>query len=217
MKFAVIGLGSFGGHCAKTLYKNGHEVLAVDSNKDRIEEMKTYVSHAVNMEAAGKENLEALGLQEMDVVVVSLGPNMEASILTVLFLHEMRVKRIVAKALSEDHLKILEAVGATEVIYPERDMAIKTALKLSNPNVLEYLPLPSGFGIQEIAPPEKFIGKSLRELDLRNKLGILVIAIRELVPEKINLAPSADFVIKDSDIMVIIGEDAQLAKLAKSR
>jgi trk system potassium uptake protein TrkA len=160
MKFAVIGLGSFGGHCAKTLYKNGHEVLAVDSNKDRIEEMKTYVSHAVNMEAAGKENLEALGLQEMDVVVVSLGPNMEASILTVLFLHEMRVKRIVAKALSEDHLKILEAVGATEVIYPERDMAIKTALKLSNPNVLEYLPLPSGFGIQEIAPPEKFIPKS---------------------------------------------------------
>jgi len=108
-------------------------------------------------------------------------------------------------------------VGATEVIYPERDMAIKTALKVSNPNVLECLPLPSGFGIQEIAPPEKFIGKSIHELDLRNKLGILVIAIRELVPEKINLAPSADLVIKDSDIMVIIGEDAQLAKLAKSR
>jgi trk system potassium uptake protein TrkA len=217
MKFAVIGLGSFGGHFAKTLYENGHEVLAVDSLKDRIEEMKTYVSHAVNMEAAVKENLEALGLEDMDVVVVSLGPNMEASILTVLYLHEMRVKRIVAKALSEDHLKILESVGATEVIYPERDMAIKTALRLSNPNVLEYLPLTSGFSIQEIAPPEKFIGKSIRELDLRNKLGILVIAIRELVPEKINLSPSADFVIKDSDIMVILGEDVQLSKLAKSR
>ncbi len=216
MKFAVIGLGSFGGHFAKTLYENGHEVLAVDSDKDRIEEMKTYVSHAVNMEAAVKENLEALGLEEMDVVLVSLGPNMEASILTVLYLHEMRVKRILAKALSEDHLKILESVGATEVIYPERDMAIKTALRLSNPNVLEYLPLPSGFSIQEIAPPEKFIGKSIRELDLRNRLGILVIAIRELVPEKINLSPSADFVIKDSDIMVILGEDAQLSKLAKS-
>jgi trk system potassium uptake protein TrkA len=217
MKFAVIGLGSFGGHFAKTLYKEGHEVLAVDIRKERIEEMKSYVSHAVHMDAAVKENLEALGIREMDVIVVSLGPKMEASILTVLYLREMQVKRIVAKAVSEDHLKILEAVGAKEVIYPERDMAIKTALKLSSPNVLEYLPLPSGFGIQEIAPPEKFIGKSLRELDLRRKLGILVIAVRELVPEKINLAPAGDVVIKDSDILVILGEDAQLTKLTKSR
>jgi len=217
MKFAVIGLGSFGGHFAQTLYREGHEVLAVDIRKERIEEMKSHVSHAVHMDAAVKENLEALGLRDMDVVVVSLGPNMEASILTVLYLREMRVRRIVAKAVSQDHLKILEAVGAKEVIYPEKDMAIKTALKLSSPNVLEYLPLPSGFGIQEIAPPEKFIGKSLRELDLRRRLGILVIAVRELVPEKINLAPSGDFVIKDSDILVILGEDAQLAKLTRSR
>jgi len=215
MKFAVIGLGSFGGHFAKTLYENGHEVLAVDRNRDRIEEMKTYVSHAVSMEAPVRENLEALDLEEMDVVVVSLGSDMEASILTVLYLHEMKVKRIVAKALSEDHLKILEAVGAAEVIYPERDMAIKTALVLSNPNILDYIPLPSGFSIQEIAPPDKFIGKSLRELDLRNKSGILVVAIRELVPEKIHLSPPADFVIKDSDILVILGEDVQLSKLAK--
>ena len=213
MKFAVIGLGSFGSNVAKTLYERKNEVLAVDVSKEKIEEVKAFVSHAVNMDAADNENLQALGIKEMDVVVVSLGPDMEASILTVLYLHEIGVKRIVAKALTEDHAKILEAVGATEVIYPEKDMAIRTALKLSCPSILEYLPLTSGVGIQEIAPPEKFIGRSLKELDLRNKYGIQVIAIKELIPEKTNFVPRADFVIKDSDILVIMGEEKKLQKI----
>jgi trk system potassium uptake protein TrkA len=213
MKFAVIGLGSFGSNIAKTLYEKGNEVLAVDEDKDKIEEVKNFVSHAINMDSADKENLQAMGIKDMDVVIVSLGPEMEASILTVLYLNELGARRIVAKALTEDHAKILESVGATEVIYPEKDMAIKTALKLSCPNVLEYLPLISGFGIQEIAPPEKFIGKNLRELDLRNKYGIQVIAIKELIPEKTTFVPKADFVLKDSDILVIMGEDKQLEKI----
>jgi len=213
MKFAVIGLGSFGSNIAKTLYEKGNEVLAVDEDKEKIDEVKNFVSHAVHMDAADKENLQALGIKDMDVVIVSLGPEMEASILTVLYLNEMGTKRIVAKALTEDHAKILESVGATETIYPEKDMAIKTALKLSCPNVLEYLPLISGFGIQEIAPPEKFIGKNLRELDLRNKYGIQVIAIKELIPEKTTFIPKAEFVLKDSDILVIMGEDKQLEKI----
>jgi trk system potassium uptake protein TrkA len=215
MKFAVIGLGSFGGNVAKTLYEKKHEVMAVDKNKEKVEELKSYVTHAVNTDAAVKENLQALDIQEMDVVVVSLGPEMEASILTVLYLHEMGVQHIVAKALTEDHGKILDAVGATEVIYPEKDMAIKTALRLGNPNVLEYLPLLSGIDLQEIAPPEKFIGKSLRELDLRNKYGIQVIAIKEIIPERTTIVPKADFVIKDSDILILIGEQEQLDKIGK--
>ena len=213
MKFAVIGLGSFGSNVAKTLYEKKHEVLAVDTDKEKIAEIKTLVSHAVHMDAAIKENLRALDIQEMDVVVVSLGPEMEASILTVLYLHELGAARIVAKALTEDHGKILDAVGATEVIYPEKDMAIKTALRLSNPNILEYLPLLSGVDIQEIAPPEKFIGKSLKQIDLRNKYGVQVIAIKELITEKTTLIPPADFVIKDSDILILMGDPAQLEKI----
>ncbi len=216
MKFAVIGLGSFGSNVAKTLYEKDHEVLAVDRDKNKIEEVKTFVSDAVHMNSAVKENLQALEIQEMDVVVVSLGPEMEASILTVLYLKELGASRIVAKALTEDHGKILDAVGATEVIYPEKDMAIKTALRLSNPNVLEYLPLISGIDIQEIAPPEKFIGKSLRELDLRNKYGVQVIAIKEIIPEKTTYIPMADFVIKDSDILIMIGEPKQLDKINRA-
>jgi trk system potassium uptake protein TrkA len=204
MKFAVIGLGSFGSNVAKTLYGKKHEVLAVDKDKERIEELKTLVTHAVHMDAAVKDNLRALEIQEMDVVVVSLGPKMEASILTVLYLHELG-----------DHGKILDAVGATEVIYPEKDMAIKTALRLSNPNILEYLPLLSGIDIQEIAPPEKFLGKSLKELDLRNKYGVQVIAIKEIIAEKTTFIPKSDFVIKDSDILILMGEQKHLDKINK--
>lgn len=213
MKFAIIGLGSFGSNVAKTLYEKKHEVLAVDTDKEKIEELKTLVTHAVNMDAAVKENLRALDIQEMDVVVVSLGPEMESSILTVLYLHELGADRIVAKALTEDHGKILEAVGATEVIYPEKDMAIKTALRLSNPNILEYLPLLSGIDIQEIAPPDKFVGKSLRELDLRNKFGVQIIAIKEIIAEKTTYIPDANFVIKDSDILILMGDHNQLDKI----
>ncbi|MGQ9673234.1 MAG: potassium channel family protein [Candidatus Aminicenantales bacterium] len=213
IKFAIIGLGSFGSNIARTLYERGHEVLAIDKDKEKIELAKSFSTHAVLMDSADKESLEAVGIREMDIVVVSLGPEMEASILTVLHLHELGIKRIIAKALTEDHAKILEAVGATEVIYPEKDMAIRTALRLTNPNVLECLPLMSGISIQEIAPPEKFIGKSLKELDLRNKYGIQVIAVRELVPERTIYVPRADFIIKDSDVLIVMGEEKQLDKL----
>jgi trk system potassium uptake protein TrkA len=213
IKFAVIGLGSFGSNVAKTLYEHGHEVLAIDKDKATVEAAKSFSSHAVLMDSAEMENLVGVGIREVDVVVVSLGPEMEASILTVLHLHELGLKRIVAKALTEDHAKILEAVGATEVIYPEKDMAIRTALRLTSPNVMECLPLMSGVSIQEIAPPDKFIGKSLKELDLRNKYGIQVIAIRELVPERTVYVPKADFVLKDSDVLIVMGDEKKLEKL----
>ena len=213
MKFAVIGMGSFGANLARTLFERGNEVLAIDRDKDMTEAAKNFTTNAVTTEAAIKENLEVLGVDEMDVVVVSLGHQLEASVMTVLFLHELGVKRIVAKALSEDHAKVLAAVGATEVIYPEKDMAIRTALRLSSPDVIEYLPLVSGITIQEIAPPVRFIGKTLKELDLINKHGLQVIAIKEVISDRITFIPKADFVIKDSDILVIIGEEKKLSKL----
>ncbi len=216
MKFAVIGLGSFGFNVARTLYERGYEVVAIDKDKDRIEEAKSFSSHAVLTDASAKENLEALGIRDMDVVVVSLGSAMEASILTVLHLHELGIKRIVAKASTEDHGKILDAVGATEVINPEKDMAVRTALKLTSPHILECLPLVSGVSIEEVAPPERFIGKSLRELDLRNKYGIQVIAVRELIPERTVYVPPADFVIKDSDVLIVMGDEKMLDKMTSS-
>ncbi|MCI4444905.1 MAG: TrkA family potassium uptake protein [Candidatus Aminicenantes bacterium] len=213
MKFAIIGLGSFGTYLAKTLYEKGHEVLVIDKDKDKVEEAKNYSNQAVWMDSADKESLLALGVQEMDVVIVSLGPEMESSILTVLYLHELGVKKIMAKALSADHGKILEAIGATEVIYPERDMAIRLAQKLSSKNVLEYLPLSENISIQEIVPPEAFIGKKLKDLNLTNRYRVQVVAVKQLVPEKLIFIPGADFVIKDSDILVVMGEEDNIKEL----
>ncbi|HRD02523.1 MAG TPA: TrkA family potassium uptake protein [Candidatus Saccharicenans sp.] len=213
MKFAIIGLGSFGSYLARTLYDKGHEVMVIDKNKDRVEEAKDFSTQAVWMDSADKESLKALGVQDMDVVVVSLGPEMEPSILTVLYLHELGVSRIMAKALSGDHGKILEAIGATDVIYPERDMAIRLAQKLSSRNVLEYLPLAENISIQEIVPPESFIGKKLKDLNLTNRYHVQVIAIKQLVPEKLIFIPGADFVIKDSDVLVVMGEEDNIAEL----
>ncbi|MFC2170138.1 potassium channel family protein [Acidobacteriota bacterium] len=213
MKFAVIGLGSFGFHVAKTLFKKGNEVLTIDKSKEKIEEIKTFVSHAIIMDTTSKENLQALELLDMDVIIVSSGPELESSILTVLFLKEIGVKWIVAKALTEDHAKILDAVGAHEVFYPEKDMAIKIAYKLSSPNLLEFFPLTSGISIEEIAPPEKFIGKSLKKLDLINKYDIQIIAIKEVISDKTIFIPKADFIIKDSDILIIMGKEKQLAMI----
>lgn len=213
MKFAVIGLGSFGSYLAKTLYEKGHDVLVIDKDKDKVEEARDFSTQAVWMDSADKESLQALGIQDMDVVIVSLGPEMEPSILTVLYLHELGVNKILAKALSVDHGKILEAIGATEVIYPERDMAIRLAQRLSSRNVLEYLPLAENISIQEIVPPEAFIGKKLKDLDLTNKYRVQVIAVRQLVPEKLIFIPGADFVIKDSDVLVVMGDESNIAEL----
>ncbi|HEK85055.1 MAG: potassium channel family protein [Candidatus Saccharicenans sp.] len=213
MRFAIIGLGSFGSYLARTLYEKGHEVLVIDKDKDKVEEAKDFSTQAVWMDSADKESLKALGVQDMDVVVVSLGPEMESSILTVLYLHELEVKKILAKALSVDHGKILEAIGATEVIYPERDMAIRLAQKLSSKNVLEYLPLAENISIQEIVPPDGFIGKKLKDLDLTNRYRVQVIAVKQLVPEKIIFIPGADFVIKDSDVLVVMGEETNINEL----
>ena len=213
MKIAIIGLGSFGIEMAKTLAEDGHEVTAIDIDRARIDQAKSSVPFAVVMNAADKEALKSMGVEDMDIVVVSIGPAMEPSILTVHYLNELGVRRIVAKALSEDHAQILEAVGATEVVYPERDMAVKTAHRLAYPNVLEYVQVSAGIHIQEISAPDSFIGKSLRELDLINRFGVQILAVREIVPERLTYIPKADFVVKDSDILIIMGEESKLKKI----
>ena len=211
--FIVVGVGSFGFNVATELTELGHEVLVIDSSGKKIEQIKDKVTQAVTADVKNREALSKIVSNDVDAAIVSLGDSMEASALTVLYLKESGVKRIIVKAMNDDHGKLLESMGATEIIYPEKDMAIKTALKLNSPNILEYFPFTSGIIIQEIAPPKKFISKSLKELDLINKYGIQVIAIKELVPEKVIFIPKADFIIKDSDILIMIGEKEQLAKI----
>jgi len=156
-----------------------------------------------------------LGLAELDVVIVSLGDYVDASILVTLYLRELRVKKIVAKAITEDHGKILDIIGATQVVFPERDEAYRLAQTIETDYVLDSISLSEGISIIEIAPPNDVVGKTLGEVDLRNRYGVLVLIVKELVPEKIVMIPTADHMIKDSDILVILGKDEDLAKIKK--
>jgi len=212
-KYATIGLGNFGFNVTKTLFEEGHDVVAVDLDEDATQRVQPYCTQAIVADATQKETIRGLGLGEMDAVIVSIGGNESAATLITLYLKEFGVKRIVVKASNEDHGKILSKVGATDVIYPEKDMAIKVARSLSTPDVLDYIPMSGDYLIAEIAPLEAFVGKSLAELQLRSRYGITVIGIKELVPENFILVPPASFVIKHSDILIVIGKRVDIQKI----
>jgi trk system potassium uptake protein TrkA len=212
-RFAVIGLGNFGFHAAKALYEDGNEVVAVDAVKARIQAIDAYCTEAVVLEATDKEALKALGLENMDGVIVSTGTKISTSILICLYLQEIGVKKILVKALDEDHGKILKRVGATEIIHPERDMALRVSRSLSRPNILDFIPLSDEFDLIQAGPPKAFIGKTLQELNLRAKYNVYIIAIKELVPENFILVPPASFVVKDSDILIMLGKSDGIRKI----
>jgi trk system potassium uptake protein TrkA len=209
----VIGLGIFGFHIAKELYENGMQVIAIDKSKEVIQKIKDFSSKAVVADAREKEVLESIGIQEEDIVIVSFGEDLSSSTLLTLHLKELNVKRIIVKAPNEDHKRILQKVGATEVIIPEREMAGKVAKSLISPNVIDYIPVSEDYNISEIAPPASFIGKSIAELNLRNRYHIEVIAIRDVLSDRITLVPQASSVIKDSDILVVIGKEPDIKKI----
>jgi trk system potassium uptake protein TrkA len=209
----VVGLGIFGFNIAKELYENGLEVIAIDKHKETIQRIKDFSTRAILADATDKELLETIGIQEDDVVIVSFGEDLAASTLLTLHLKEFNVKEIIVKAPNEDHKRILEKVGATEVIIPEKEMASKVARSLISPNVLDYIPLSQDYTISEIAPPPSFLGKTIGDLQLRKKHHIGVIASRDVLTDQIQMIPSADFVIKDSDILVVIGKEKDIQNL----
>lgn len=212
-RFAVLGLGKFGFYLARKLYEQGHEVIAVDVDKEVVQDIKDYSTQAIIADATNKDTLLSLGIEEVDTAIVSLGTRMDHSILVTLHLKEIGLKEIVVKAITEDHRKILEIIGATQVVFPEKDMAERLALSVSSRNILDHLELSPGFSIMELVPSPSFIGKTIKDLQLRNIYGVQIIAIKELIPERMNLVPAPDCVIKESDIMVVMGKDEDLKKV----
>ncbi len=165
-RVVVIGLGIFGFNIVKDLYESGIEVIAIDKNKEIIQKIKDFSTKAILADGTDKEVLESIGIQEDDVVIISFGEDLAASTLITLHLKEMKVKTIIVKAPNEDHKHVLEKVGATEVVIPERAMADKVAKSLISPNVLDYIPLSEDYTIYELAPPVSFFGKTIGEIHL---------------------------------------------------
>lgn len=212
-RVVVIGLGIFGFNIAKDLYENGIEVIAVDKNKEVIQKIRNFSTKAILADGTDKEVIDSIGMQQDDVVIISFGEDLAASTLITLHLKEMKVKHIIVKAPNEEHKHVLEKVGATEVIIPEKEMADKVAKSLISPNVLDYLPLSKDYTICEMVPPASFMGKTIGNLHLRSKYHIEVIAVREILPDRLTMVPRADFVVKDSDVLVVIGKEEDIQKI----
>lgn len=222
-KFVAIGLGNFGITLAKTLVENGCEVLGVDASREIVNQAKDFLTHAIIGDASRREVLAALSLKDFDGAIVSIGQEMAPSILISLYLKEIGIGRIVVRAISEDHGKILSHIGVTDVIFPERDMAIKLANKLALKNVVDYLPLGEEIGIVEVPPPRAFLGKSLKELQIPGRYNCQVIGLK-IYPEgdmlRINdreaetkIAPSADDRITERVVMIIVGKHEDIARI----
>jgi len=216
-RFCIIGAGNFGFHLASSLYQEGHEVMVIDNNRAHIQQLQEHCSFSILADAADREFLEAQGVAAMDAVVVAIGERSHAATLTTLYLKELKVKKILVKAINEDHGRILKKVGATEIINPEKDMAIKTARTLANPNILDMLSMTGGYSLNELEPPRAFIGKNLIELNLRKKYGVFVLGIKDVLTDNFLLLPPADRVIRDSDMLLVFGRGEDINHMVGNR
>ena len=212
-KFAVIGLGKFGFHAAKALFEDGNEVIAIDTDRNKVQAIDPFATEAIILNAMDKESLRSLGLEEMDAVIVSTGTSSSISIMICLYLNELGVKRILAKALDPDHEKVLRRVGATDIIHPERDMALRISRSLSRPNMLDFIPLSAEFDLIQIEPPKEFVGVSLKDLNLRAKYEVHIIAIKKHYPEDFVLVPQAGYVIQATDTLIILGKSEDINRI----
>ena len=208
----VIGLGEFGSELARELAKQC-EVLALDRDENKVNAVVDAVQRALILDVRDFNSLSSVVTGDFDEAIVGIGENLEASILCTLHLKRIGVKSIHAKAKTEDQASILRAVGATEIISPERETARRVAAQIINPNLLDFVPLEEDYRVMDVAPPDALYGRSLEELNLRKNFGVFVIAIRELVPARFVFLPGPEFVIKPSDILVMIGKEQDLLRL----
>ena len=211
--YIVIGLGRFGSALARQLCQLGAEVLAMDVCSDLVQQIANDVTHAVVGDAQDKEVLRALGARNFDCAVIAIGDDLAASVLTTMNLKELEVPYIVCKAHDETHRRVLEKLGVDRVIIPEKEHGERLARSLHSHNVLDYIELSEAYGILEVPAPKSWIGKTLKELNVRAKLGVNIIAVEN--GEKTNVSPAADYCIQQGDVLVVLGENYALEAVQK--
>ncbi len=210
-QFAIIGLGRFGTSLALTLTKMGYDVLAVDTNEEKVNSIMEKVTHAVQVDAMDEQALKALGMRNFDVVIVAIGQDIQTNILVTVMLKDLGVKKVVSKAVTELHGKVLERIGADKVVFPERDMGARVAQALVSKNIMDQINLSPDYSIIELMAPEDFTGKTLAEGALRVKHGVTVLAIRR--GNNVVISPGAKHVIEEGDVLVVVGRNDKLKDL----
>jgi trk system potassium uptake protein TrkA len=212
-EFVVIGLGRFGGSIVKELIELGADVMAIDISPERVDEYATIATQAVAADTTDESVLKSLGIRNFEQVIVAIGENIQASILTTLMVKEIGVKKITVKAQNEYHGKVLQKIGADQVVHPERDMGIRIANSLVSNNILDYLELSDEHSIAEIKANDKIVGYTLIDLNIRVKYGVNIVAIKR--GNQILVSPQAIEKIRYDDVLIVIGSDVDIHKFEK--
>ena len=225
-QFAVIGLGTFGYNVAVELVKKGMQVLAVDNDAEIINRVSESVTQALVVDATDEKAMFNAGIADCDSVIISIGENIETSILATLIVKELGVKNIIVKCVSLWHSKVAAKLGADTVVYPEFEMAKKLVDSIVTPNILEQIELSKDYNLVEIVAPKDFWGKTIKTSGIRSNYGINIIAVRKQIPvidddgqtdikEEINMVPGADDEISQNDVLVVVGSEEALKKIVR--
>jgi len=224
-QFVVIGLGAFGKKVAVTLSEKGANVIAIDKNKESVEEIKDQVSAALVLDSTDEESMKAADIKDVDAAVVALGDNQEEAILITAILKKMGVSKIVARAINQLYAHVLKSVGADNVIVIEERMGEDLAKRLLSPEIFQHVVLTTGHSLVEVEARPEFVGKSLRQLDFRKTYGVNIIAIQKKIPQvndegkitytvTVNDVPGPDDRIAKGDILVVVGSDENIEKMS---
>lgn len=210
-QFAVIGIGRFGSSLATKLYELGYDVLAIDKDEEKIQNIADKVTYAVQADGSDMNALKAIGIRNVDVVIVSIASDINASLMATLIAKELGIREVYAKAQSEQHAKVLYKIGADRVFSPERDMGVRVAHNLVSNNILDLIELDPNHSIIEINALKEWESKNLADLNLRAKHGINVIAIKR--GDRLNISPTATDAIEENDVLVVMGENSAISKI----
>lgn len=211
--FGVIGLGRFGTSVAITLEQLGNSVLAIDRDRRRVDSIKDFVTAAKQVDAIDAEALRESGIANCDAVVIAIGEDIESSVLATLVVKELGIQRIIVKAKNDLHGKVVEKLGIERVIYPERDMGARLANQLVSSDILEFIDLSPDYSLEEVKAGEDMIGKSIKEIRLREKYNIVIIALRR--KNHVSVLPQADEKISEGDILILIGATKDIKSFGK--
>jgi trk system potassium uptake protein len=213
-RFVVVGLGNFGSSVAESLFAKGHEVIAVDASESAVDRISPHVSRAAVGDGRDIRTLERVGARGADAGIVSTGDDITASILATMALHDLGVRDVYVKVISRDHARVMDRMGVTESVFPERESALALGARMSGTAILNYVQLGNGFCIQEMAVPEAWNGKTLRALALRQNFNVSVVAVHDILTDQISGTPDPDAKLKDSDTLLVAGREEDLAKTA---
>ncbi|CAN5785723.1 TrkA family potassium uptake protein [soil metagenome] len=215
-RFVVVGLGNFGSSLAESLHEQGHEVVAVDSDDEAVERVAAFASKAAVGDGRQFRTLERLGAKGADAGIVSTGDDITASILATMALRDLHVKDIYVKVISRNHARVMDKIGVTESIFPERESALRLGARIASQGVLNYIRMGTTLSIQELAVPTTWIGRSLRELELPRRYRVSVIAVHDMLRDEMIPIPDPDAPLKDSDTILVAGKDEDLARAAEA-